>query len=124
MNDEFNGRGHAWLQVDQLKPIIELRRKKFEMTDLIAQKLEEVIRKVLPKKVQIAQAGLYRSWEIYIKRFCRVGGVIEASPICAPSKVLTPSVSFFIEPHGETKLIGSFDKFEATKYVNAGCFFP
>lgn len=35
-----------------------------------------------------------------------------------------PSVSFFIEPDGETRLIGSFDRIEATQYVNGGCFFP
>lgn len=35
-----------------------------------------------------------------------------------------PSVSFFIEPDGETRLVGSFDRIEATQYVNGGCFFP
>jgi len=29
-----------------------------------------------------------------------------------------------IEPSGEIELIGSFDKFAAKEYVNAGCFFP
>ena len=79
---------------------------------------------MLPKKVKIAQAGLYRSWEIYIQRFCRVGGVIESAPLCAPAQVATSSISFFIEPHGPTKLVGSFDRIEATRFVNAGCFFP
>jgi hypothetical protein len=35
-----------------------------------------------------------------------------------------PSVSFFVEPSGETRLIGTFDRIEATQYVNGGCFFP
>lgn len=35
-----------------------------------------------------------------------------------------PSVSFFIEPNGNTDLIGTFDRIEATQYVNGGCFFP
>jgi hypothetical protein len=35
-----------------------------------------------------------------------------------------PSVSFFIEPSGDTKLIGSFDRIEATQFVSGGCFFP
>jgi IQ domain-containing protein H len=29
-----------------------------------------------------------------------------------------------IEPNGEVQVIGSFDKFMATEYVSAGCFFP
>jgi hypothetical protein len=29
-----------------------------------------------------------------------------------------------IEPNGEIDLIGSFDRFAAREYINAGCFFP
>ena len=29
-----------------------------------------------------------------------------------------------IEPNGEIVVYGSYDKFAATEYVNAGCFFP
>jgi len=29
-----------------------------------------------------------------------------------------------IEPDGYIKLIGSFDKFSGSEFVNAGCFFP
>lgn len=54
IDDEFNGRGHAALDVDKVKTIIELRKKKVEMTDSIIEKLLEVLRKVLPKRVQIA----------------------------------------------------------------------
>jgi|TARA_B110000285_G_C15132295_1_gene624467 IQ domain-containing protein H len=54
IDDEFNGRGHASLNVESIKTIMELRKKKVEMTDTIIKKLEEVIKKVLPKKVQIA----------------------------------------------------------------------
>ena len=43
------------MNVETIKTIMELRKKKVEMTDTIIKKLEEVIRKVLPKKVQIAQ---------------------------------------------------------------------
>ena len=33
---------------------MELRKKKVEMTESIVRKLEEVMRKVLPKKIKIA----------------------------------------------------------------------
>ena len=35
-----------------------------------------------------------------------------------------PSVSFFIEPDGIVRLVGSIDKFSASEFVNAGCFSP
>ena len=39
IDNEFNGRGHASLQVDQIKTILELRKKKVEMTEAIIEKL-------------------------------------------------------------------------------------
>lgn len=39
IDDEFNGRGHASINVGNLKTIIELRKRKVQMTDAIASKL-------------------------------------------------------------------------------------
>lgn len=36
----------------------------------------------------------------------------------------SPSISFLIEPDGLIQIIGSMDRFSATQYVNAGCFYP
>lgn len=124
IDNEFNGRGHASLQVDQIKTVVELRRTKVDMTAAIIQKLQGVIEKTVSKKVKVAMPSLYRSWDSYLGRLCEVGGVIEAAPLCPPTHIGKPSVAFFIEPSGNIDLVGSFDKFEATKYVNAGCFFP
>lgn len=66
IDDEFNGRGHASLNVESVKTIMELRKKKVEMTESIVRKLEEVMKKVLPKKVKIAQHSLYRTYDSYI----------------------------------------------------------
>ena len=53
IDDELNGRGHASLNVESIKTIIELRKKKVEMTESIIEKLLEVLKKVLHKKVKI-----------------------------------------------------------------------
>ena len=124
IDDEFNGRGHASLNMIDIKTISELRKRKVEMTDAIVKKLKEVITKVLPKKVKIAQPSLYRTWDQYIERYCKVGGVIEAMPLCSTNHVSMPSISFFIEPSGESRIVGTFDRIEATQFVNAGCFYP
>jgi len=125
IDDEFNGRGHASLNVESIKTVVELRKRKFEITDsVIENKLVEVIAKLLPKKVKLSMPSLYKSWDEYIEAFCHVGGVIEAAPSCSPKQVVSPSVSFFVSPDGEIDLIGSFDRFSAKEFINAGCFFP
>ena len=67
---------------------------------------------------------LYATWNEFLTQFCKVGGVIEAAPTCMNNQLGSPSISFLIEPNGSIILIGSFDKFSAREYVNAGCFFP
>ena len=54
IDDELNGRGHASLNVETIKTIMELRKRKLEMTEAVIDKISEVIKKVLPKKVKIA----------------------------------------------------------------------
>lgn len=124
IDDEFNGRGHASLHVENVRTITELRKKKVEMTESIIEKLLEVLKKVLPKKVKIAQQSLFANFEEFITQFCKVGGVIEAAPICSPGQTASPSIAFYIDPAGKVDLIGSFDKFSCKEFVNAGCFFP
>jgi hypothetical protein len=68
--------------------------------------------------------GLHRSWAEYIEAFCKVGGVIEATPNCLSNLMASPSISFLVEPNGEIQLLASFDKFAAKEYINGGCFFP
>ena len=44
--------------------------------------------------------------------------------MCQINQLHSPSVSFLIEPDGNVQLIGSFDRFSGSEFVNAGCFFP
>jgi len=86
--------------------------------------LRFIIENTLPKKVHLAMPGVYKNWPEFFKRFCEIGGVIEAMPNCAPMYIGKPSVSFSIEPDGKTTVIGAFDKFEAQRFVNCGMFYP
>lgn len=125
IDDEFNGRGHASLDVEQVRTVVELRRKKVEMTEAVILRLQEVIQKILPRKAKIAQPTLYKNWDMYMQEFCRVGGVIEAAPpLCQLNQLQSPTVSFLIEPDGKIELVGSYDKFAGSEFVNAGCFSP
>ena len=128
IDDEFGSRGTAFLNVDSLKTIQELRRRKVNLNEDIIRRLQATLCKLLPKKTKFAHPTLWSGgFEQYMAEFCRVGGVIEcAPPLCALGKLKFPSVSFLIEPDGETKLIGSFDKFHGPciSGVAIGCTAP
>jgi hypothetical protein len=80
MDDEYGARGHASLNVENIKTIMELRKKKLEISEAIIARMQMVIAKVLPKRVKLAMPTLYSGWEHYLTEFCRRGGVIEAAP--------------------------------------------
>lgn len=100
IDDEFNGRGHATFNIDHIKFLSDLRKKWTEITEEIIDKIVDVISKKIPWKVKIAQPLLFSDWWEFILEFCKVGGVIEASPSCLSVKIGSPSISFFIEPNG------------------------
>lgn len=101
MDDEFAGRGHASLNVESIRTVIELRKKRIQMTEGMIIRLKEVLNKVLPKKAKLAVPTLYTSWSQYLQMFCQGGGVIEAAPpMCQVNQLNSPSVSFLIEPDG------------------------
>lgn len=54
IDDEINGRGHASVNVEAIKTVVELRKRKMEMTESVIEKICEVMRKVVPKKAKIA----------------------------------------------------------------------
>lgn len=90
----------------------------------LVETLKGILAKCLPKKAIITMPSLFKSWSEYMQAFCRVGGIIEASPTCLSQQMSSPSIAFLIEPDGMIEIIGSMDRFTAQQYVNAGCFYP
>ena len=82
IDDEFNGRGTACLNLDHVKSLSALRKKQINSQDKVVDYVMEQLQKYLPKKVIIASKNLYKTWPEYLTAFCRVGGIIEASPNC------------------------------------------
>lgn len=124
IDDEFNGRGHAFLNIDQIRQLANLRKKPMHAGEALSQQIMDILNKSLAKKVTIPMKGLYHDWSEYLAAFCRVGGVIEAAPTCLSTQMASPSISFLVEPDGIVTLIGSVDKFAAKEYINSGAFFP
>jgi hypothetical protein len=50
IDDEWGSRGHAWLDVEHVRTVVELRRKKVEVTEAITARVQDVITKILPRK--------------------------------------------------------------------------
>ncbi len=124
IDDELNGRGHAYLVIDTVKSLADLRRRQVEVNEELVDKIISILNRWLPKRVKLAMSRLYASWAEFLSAFCRVGGVIEAAPTCLSNQMASPGVSFIIEPDGIISLVASYDRFQAREYVNAGCFFP
>lgn len=85
IDNEFNGRGHASLNVDGIKIVVDLRKKPIEITEKLTERVIEILDKALPNKAKIAMPHLYWNWEEYLKNFLQHGGVIEATPVCLPN---------------------------------------
>ena len=82
IDDEFNGRGHAYLYVDNIKALADIRRKQVEINEELVDKIINILQKSLHRKVKLTVGRLYNGWQEYLQSFCRVGGVIEAAPTC------------------------------------------
>ena len=59
IDDEFGARGHASLNVESMKTIVELRRRKVKMNEDIIHRLQQTLSKVLAKKVKLAMPTLW-----------------------------------------------------------------
>ena len=82
IDDEFNGRGHASLNVDSIKSIQALKKRQLDPSIDLVEQIKAILVKSLPKKAVIAMPTLFKTWQEYLAAFCRVGGIIEASPTC------------------------------------------
>lgn len=82
IDDEFNGRGHACLSIDSIKPLSELRKKQLEINEELIDRIIAILSKSIQRKAKIIMPRLYSGWPEFLECFCKVGGVIEAAPTC------------------------------------------
>ena len=62
IDDEFNGRGHASLYVDNIKALSEIRRKQVEINEELVDRIINILNKNLHRKVKLAMGRLYNGW--------------------------------------------------------------
>ena len=67
IDDEFNGRGHAYINIDQIKPLTNLKKKPIQVGEPLIEQIIDILQRLLPKKANIPMQSLYHSWEEYLK---------------------------------------------------------
>lgn len=66
IDDEFNGRGHASLNVELIKPLQNLKKKQLDPSTDIVDQIKSILVKYLPKKAQVAMPSLFKNWNEYM----------------------------------------------------------
>lgn len=100
IDDEVNGRGHAYLNMDHIKQLQALRKKPMAVGEQLVESIMDILQRFLQRKAVIPLKNLYHNWQEYMQAFCRVGGIIEAAPTCMGNQLSSPTVAFIVEPDG------------------------
>lgn len=124
IDNEFEGRGLAWLNLESIKQLVDVRKGVQEIAEQNHETIKDALLALLPHKLKIAQRGLYRNYYEFVRAFKERGGVIEAAPNAPSSEVHGFGVSFFLAPNGSVKVLGSYDKVTAMDNVTSGYLFP
>ena len=127
MDNESNGRGIAYIQLDRIQQYLDLKKEYFRYDD--KKKYEvlvgECLQKNISKKVKIIANLLYKSWEDYLQEFISNRGVIEACPTTNPSNIIgSPSIPILIEPDGSIEHLPTYDKINIFSFRNIGAISP
>ena len=128
INTEFRGRGIAFIVLDRIKEVSELRKDKFDKMiteEKFKSEMNFILRKFLPEKVEIVTPRIYKGWNEYFLEFCNMGGIIEACPTFSLGLILgSPAVSMLIEPDGKIQTICVYDKINYSSFRNFGAVSP
>lgn len=124
IDTEFEGRGVAWVSLDSIKQLNDIRKRGIPIPEKFHSAIREALVALLPHKMHIAKPGLYKNYYEFVNGFKERGGIIEGCPNVPLSQIASVTISFFIAPHGHIKLLGSFDKVSSLEAVTNGYLFP
>ena len=127
LDNEKNGRGIAYVQLDKIQQYNELKRKKsrYEDQKKYENSLAEVLKDMLPKKVKICASYLYKTWDEFFKAYLENRGIIEPCPTYNPANITgSPCIPIFIEPSGNIEHMPTYDKINLSYFRNIGAISP
>ena len=127
LDNEKNGRGIAYVQLDKIQQYNELKRKKprFDDQKKYENALAEVLKDMLPKKVKICANYLYKTWDEFFKAYLENRGIIEPCPTYNPASIVgSPCIPILIEPSGNIEHMPTYDKINLAYFRNIGAISP
>lgn len=128
IDDEFYGRGIAYLQLDRLKHVIQLKKER-QQGNMTKEKFESnlntLLKTTMHKKLEIVSKLIYHSGDEYLNEFVKRGGIIEACPTLNLSGITgSPAISFLIEPDGSIRNYISYDKISSRHFKSVCSITP
>ena len=127
LDNEKNGRGIAYVQLDKIQQYNELKRKRARFDDQkkYENALAEVLKDMIPKKVKICANYLYKNWDEFFKSYLENRGIIEPCPTYNPAIIVgSPCIPIFIEPSGNIEHMPTYDKVNLSYFRNIGAISP
>ena len=127
LDNEKNGRGIAYVQLDKIQQYNELKRKRARYDDQkkYENALAEVLKDMIPKKVKICANYLYKNWDEFFKSYLENRGIIEPCPTYNPAIIVgSPCIPIFIEPSGNIEHMPTYDKVNLSYFRNIGAISP
>ena len=123
-NREEGSRGIAYFETQSLKIVADIRKsydlkQACELQDLISE-----IKTCMGSMIKFVMPTLYRDWSHYLQRFLKHGGIIQAAPVTNKAYMTHPSITFVIQPDGQTDYITSVDNLHSYEFLNAAAFSP
>ena len=129
IDSEHNGRGIAYIVLDKIKSFVDLKRERLNNLNYDEEKFESqlkfILKKTIPKKVEIVSNKLFRGWDEFFTEFCYKRGVIESCPTGSLSGIMgNPAVGFLIHPDGKCETLCTYDKINTNYFRNCGAIAP
>lgn len=126
IDDEFMGRGIAYLNMDTLPGVVAIISSgSFDSDEVQVKQIRQILQSSIASKIRFVLPSLYHSYAEYMSIFTKRGGIIEAVPSnMRRRQISSPTLSLFVSPVGEISLLATFDKISGQQYLNIGYQFP
>eukprot|EP01064_Diplonema_japonicum_P026301 TRINITY_DN3771_c0_g1_i1.p1 TRINITY_DN3771_c0_g1~~TRINITY_DN3771_c0_g1_i1.p1 ORF type:complete len:943 (+),score=239.09 TRINITY_DN3771_c0_g1_i1:98-2926(+) len=119
IDNEFNGRGLACIDVRRLK-CLEEERVAMDVA-VLREKVYLELKDYIGKRVKIINQQVYPEWSSFIKAFNANGGVVEAVP---SECISSPVANMYIHPDGSVQLLSVQEQVLSPQYCGMGVSFP
>ena len=123
INNEYNGRGIAYLDISKNLYILNLKKEKYNndnfSIELFQEKLYLNLKNILNNNVIFVYNNLYKNFNEYLNFFLKNQGIIESCPTSSLEGIInSPSCPILIQPNGNIQFLPFYDKINLEYFKN------